>query len=241
LGPGLQRTVPRCPPTGAVRVYHGASQFTHVRAGSICRAPDSVVVSLSNTRRTVRLLFGFPCAKGLSSGRGKLMPTLTHRCMVCLLAGVILFASLGIAPVWVPPAYQSPDPRISDESFACKDHQCGCQNAATCRAHCCCHRPVAAASPQHAARSCPAHGKAEAPSPVASITASGAGSPRLVIQSTECAGNDPFWLLKSLCWVLQFEPPTIHLLTKQGSLCTQVTALCDQINLSSEPPPPRAC
>ena len=178
---------------------------------------------------------------GRSIRIGKLMPILIRRCVAGLLAGAILFASTGITPVWVPPVEQPAVTSDSDEGFFCKDHQCGCQTAEMCRTHCCCRGTVAASSPQPAARSCCADQKAGTDKPVVSTTTPETAGLRLVIQSAECAGRGTFWLMKSLCWVLQPECLTFHLPMDQDSLDTQVAASRDQINLPPEPPPPRAC
>ena len=191
-------------------------------------------------RRPGHQWFSRPRA-GLRERTGESMPSWIRQCVACLLAGVIPFASSGITPVWICPARQSAIPSDSGEWFPCRDHGCGCQNAETCRTRCCCRRTVVAPPPRPAARSCCTHEEVVAQQPAVSTTPPRAGGLRPVFQSPECGGRDAFGLIKSSCWVVQYEPIGLHPPTDQGTLDTAVTVVNDQINLSPEPPPPRAC
>jgi hypothetical protein len=171
------------------------------------------------------------------------MRSLIHRCMACLLTGAMLFASIGIAPVWLLPPERFAGTSDSDEWFPCKGHHCGCRNAEMCRAHCCCYPVAVAPAPQPAVRSCCTHEQAGAHKPVVSLPATKTASPGLAIRSAECAGLGAFWVMQysSFGLVPQLERFSLYLPMNQDTLDTQVAAVHDQTNLSPEPHPPPAC
>jgi hypothetical protein len=170
------------------------------------------------------------------------MRSLIHRGLACLLAGAMLFASIGIEPVWILPPEQSSGTSDSDEWFPCQSHHCGCRNAAMCRVHCCCFKTADARAPQPAVKSCCAHEQTRDHTPVVSIPANRAASPTLAIRSAECAGRDAFWVMhSSFCWVQQFERFKLHLPMNQDILDAQVAAIHDQTHLSPKPHPPPVC
>lgn len=62
-------------------------------------------------------------------------------------ATLLAFLAAGIG-LPVPQVVRPSLPKHADEDYPCRDHACGCLNAAMCRAHCCCfpHRPRRVAS-----------------------------------------------------------------------------------------------
>lgn len=164
------------------------------------------------------------------------------RFCVFLLGGALLFASTGLTPFWRVPAVGSAAPDEAGEWFPCRDHHCGCVDAAMCRTHCCCYPKSAPPVGKPAGGSCCSTSEEDSKETDTRAPARECGAPsgRLVIRSAECAGRSMFWVLTAFCCHLPpprfvFERPV-----RRAPVDLAVPVLTDQTFLPPDPPPPRA-
>lgn len=180
-------------------------------------------------------------------------PICLHRASVAVLAGAVLFASLGLRMV----PTTSPIGRAeSDEWYPCKDHHCGCVSALMCQTHCCCfpaskltdnRSECASAFPadkatQHDAsesqpRSC-CVAKRDASPPECSSD-SNASSYSLVVQSPACSGESSKITASSQFWIA---PVIANLEFTSAPGFKPWSVLKDSpssADLTPDPPPPR--
>ena len=169
---------------------------------------------------------------------GAMFFRIAHRLLACLLAGVVLFAAVGVVPTWqaVPSGPAGADG--DGEWFPCKGHHCGCLNAEMCRAHCCCHKSWQSA-PSPPARSCCTHKADHTDAFAASCSNRSERSITLIIQTAGCAGRDLSWGLTALAWIATSHPVPVLRPPTTPRHELHVSQLRSQCGLQIDPPPPR--
>ena len=169
-----------------------------------------------------------------------MLSRLKRRCLPFLLAGAILFASVGLSPVWAPVPQPVAGPTDSGEWFPCKDHHCGCLNAEMCRTQCCCHLTWPSAEPVPPKKPCCSHKQSEPERPIAADASPPASGVTLAMQSAGCAGRAPGWVAtKVACWLVQHTAVVLRVPLPVERSDTHVVAVRPQASLRPEPPPPR--